>query len=207
MEYTFQEMPDVHGTGERKVYPKATHCSQISYDFFVNKLAQRSGFSKGVINGVLSELVQEMEFYLGNGHSVKVDGLGTFNLALGMMNREKAEEVKEEGERYDTNNVYIKSVHFLPDANWMRKLRQTIELNKVGAVKTLVPERNTREERHQMALEYLNTHPFMRVMHYAVLTGVHHNVACKELRAFSEDPESGIMRSGKGNQLIYLKRP
>lgn len=199
-------MPDVHGTGERKVYPKAVHCSQISYKYFVEKMARR-GFTKGLIDGVLGELVKEMEMYLGNGHSVKIDGLGTFNIALGMKNQEKAEVVKEKGERYDTKNVYIKTVQFLPDADWMRKLRKTIELNKVGAVKTLKPERNTLEERHQIALKYLEKNSYMRVMHYMMLTGANHNAACKELRAFSQDPTSGIMRAGRGNQLIYLKRP
>lgn len=204
MEYTFQEMPDLQKTGERRVFPKAFHCDQISYAYFANEMAKSSGFSRGIIDGVLGEVVRSMESYLKLGHSVKIDGIGTFNIALGMKNREEAETVKEEGERYDTYNVYIRGINFIPDADWLRRLRRETELEKVGEVKTLRRTNTSLEERRQRALDYLSNHPFMRVMDYMALTGLGHSSATRELRLLRRDPNSGIKGVGTGNQLVYI---
>ena len=206
MEYTFQEMPDVHKTGERKVFPKVTHCSRIPNDFLMTHLAERTSYGTGTIEGVINELTEELDFYLTNGHSVKVDGLGTFNLSLGMKNSEEAETVKERGERYDTYGVYIKTINFIPDQRWLYRLRRMTTLYKVGEVKELYHNKTTLEERRQMVLRYLEEHPYIRVKDYVYLAYVPHSRAAKELKQFSQDPEGGIRSSGSGSHKVYVKR-
>ena len=206
MEYTFQEMPDIHKKGERKVYPKATHCSQIDNDFFMKNLAARTSYGVGTLEGVVAEVVAEMDHYLMHGHSVKVDGLGTFNIALGMKTGHATEEVREDGGRYDTNGVYIKGVNFIPDAGWMARLRRQIELHKVGNVKRIVEARTTLRDRYRIALDYLSEHPFMKVSDYARMNGMSHSAACKELRALALDPTIDISTVGNGSHKVYVKK-
>lgn len=206
MEYTFQEMPDMNGTGKRKVYPKVTFCSQISHDFFMERLVSHGGLSRGVIESAIGTVVNEMNLYLQNGHSVKIEGLSTFSLALGMKGREEAETVKAKGERYDTNSVFIKTINFQPDTQWVKHLRGTTELIKAEGIKTLRRMETTPEERLRMALAFLDEHPFMKVGDYMELTGLRHNAASKELRRFRQDPESGVRGVGRGNMLVYVKQ-
>ena len=205
MEYTFQEMPDMTGTGVRKVYPKATFCSQISHDYFMEQLTSHCGLSRGVIESAIGAMVGEMNHYLQSGHSVKIEGLGTFCLALGMEGRTEAETVKAKGERYDTNSVCIKMVNFQPDTQWMKHLRRNTELTKVEGIKTLRRPSTTPAERLRMALDFLAENPFMKVRDYMEMTGLQHNAACEELRRFRRDPESGIRGVGRGNMLVYVK--
>lgn len=206
MEYTFYEMPDVHNTGKRKVYPKPFHSGRLETDFFMKEVAERTAYAAGAIEALVSTMTETMDSYLKLGHSVKVEGLGTFSIALGMKNREEAEEVKEKGERYDTNGVYIKGINFLPDPRWMERLRKTTELNKVGDVQKLHAVKSTREERLQMALDYLDKHHFMRIQDYAILTELRRTAAREELHLFANDPASGIKRIGRGNQMMFVKR-
>lgn len=205
MEYTFQEMPDVHGTGKRKVYPKPFHCGRVETDFFMKDVAGRTAYAAGAIEALVSTMTEAMDSYLKLGHSVKVEGLGTFTIALGMKDREEAEEVKEQGERYDTNGVYIKGINFLPDPRWLERLRKTTELNKVGEVKKLHTVKTTREERLRMALDYLDSHPLLRIRDYIYLTGLRRTAARDELHHFANDPASGIGKVGQGNQLMFVR--
>lgn len=203
MQYEIKEMPDLQKTGKRKVMAKAVNHNQIDFDTFLDNWAKESAFEKGVLMGVLDEFRHQLQHYMALGHSVKVDGLFVSSIALSNING--AEEVKEEGLRYDTNGVYIKGVNFLTDAQWLKSMRRDIHLEKVGKVKKLRNVTSTEEERLQMALNYMREHHgLIRVPIYDALTGLGHTNACKELRRFGRNPESGIKSMGRGSSLVYV---
>lgn len=203
MQYEIKEMPDLQKAGKRKVMAKPLNFYQIDFETFLDNWEKESAFDKGVMRGVLDEFRHQLQRYMAIGHSVKVDGLFVASIALS--NRHGAEEVKEEGLRYDTNGVYIKGVNFQTDAKWLKNMRNQISLEKVGKVKTLRQVSSTEEERLQMALDYMREHHGMiRVPKYDALTGIGHTNACKELRKFSRMPESGIKSVGKGSSLVYV---
>lgn len=206
MEYILKELPDMNKRGQRKVYPKPFHCSRIDSDFFMKDVASRTAFAPGAIEALVNTITETMNSYLKLGHSVKVDGLGTFDISLGMKDRTEAEEVKEKGERYDTQGVYIKSINFLPDQRWLESLRRGADLTKVGGVKTINKVKTTREERLRIALDHLRTSPMLRIADYAFLTSQTRSAAREELHSFANDPESGIGRMGRGNHLVFVKR-
>lgn len=203
MQYEIKEMPDLQKTGKRKVMAKAVNHYQIDYETFLDNWAKESAFDKGVLMSVLDEFRYQLQRYMALGHSVKVDGLFVSSIALS--NKNGAEELKEEGVRYDTNGVYIKGVNFLTDAKWLGKMRREIHLEKVGKVKKLRNVTTTEEERLQMALNYMREHHGMiRVPRYDALTGIGHTNACKELKKFSKMPETGIRSMGRGSSLVYV---
>lgn len=45
-------------------------------------MAKTTGFHRGQIEGILSELVESIQDLLSSGHSVTIEGLGTFQTAL-----------------------------------------------------------------------------------------------------------------------------
>lgn len=205
MQYEIKEMPDLQKTGKRKVMAKVVNHYQIDFKTFVENWEKESAFDKGVLVSVLDEFRYQLQHYMALGHSVKVDGLFVSSIALS--NRNGAEELKEEGVRYDTNGVCIKGVNFLTDAKWLSNMRREIHLEKVGKVKTLRHVTSTEEERLQMARDYMRDHHGMiRVPRYDALTGIGHTNACKELKKFSHMPESGIMSMGRGSSLVYVLR-
>lgn len=204
MEYFFQEMPDLNNKGERLVYPKPRHVDQFDYDLFLKEVAQSSGFNQSQIKGVLDAVTKQMRFAFDYGYSVKIEGLGTFSPALGLKNPNKREEVKEEGIRYDTYNVYFKTVNFLPAKKWLKDLRRSIELVKRGKTKTVSPKAETQEDRLALAKEYLEENAFMRAADYERLTGMGSTSAWRDLQAFRSNPESGITTRGRGASLIYV---
>lgn len=203
MQYEIKEMPDLQKTGKRKVMAKAVNHYQINYKKFIENWEKESAFDKGVLVSVLDEFRYQLQHYMAMGHSVKVDGLFVSSISLSNVNG--AEEVKEEGVRYDTNGVYIKGVNFQTDAKWLKNMRREVKLEKVGKVKTLRQITSTEDERLQIALNYMHEHHDMiRVPVYEVLTGLGHTNACKELKKFSKMPETGIRSMGRGSSLVYV---
>lgn len=206
MKYIFKEMPDMQKTGERKVYPKVVHGAPIPFETIVNLMSEVTQLSRTNIKGVFIELADIINMYLAQGQAVKIDNLGTFNAVLGIKKGVKAQTVKEEGERYDVKDVYVKGIHFLPDADWLRRLRHQSKLQRIKGTSTLAEVKTTMEERRLIALNYLEENPFIRVGTYAYLTGVNRTKANQELNQFCDDPESGITSSGIHNQKVYVKR-
>lgn len=62
-----------------------------------------------------------------------------------------------------------------------------------------------KEERLQKALDYLEKNNVLKVSQYMELTGQAHTTAACELRAFSRDASSGIVKVGRGPATVYVK--
>lgn len=208
MEYSFREMPDLHSTGKRLMVPEPTFCSQISYKDFLKECASSgSGFTEADIDGAVRRIVNRLNFYLDMGHSVKIDGLGTFRVKLSMKKGEDVPDIKELKHRHPTEKVEIDSIQFRADPEWIGLLKRRCQLEYSGMDKRNNRVKTTPEQRLQMALDYLETHHEMRLSDYVRLTGLAKTTASVELQHFRRDPNSGIMGIGNRNQLRYVKRP
>ena len=204
MKFVFREMPDMQKTGERKVYPAVFHGATIPYDTIVSLMANVTRLSRTAIESVFIEFADVLSDYLANGHAVKIDRLGTFDLALGMKDGVKAERLKKKGARYNTRDVQVKGINFLPDAAWLRRLRKDVTFERVGTA-TITKVTTTVEERRQMALAYLEENDFLTVKAYAWETGLCRTKANQELNAFCEDPTSGIRSIGARSHKVYVR--
>ena len=208
MEYSFREIPDFDGTGERRMVPEPTFCSQISYkDFLKECAASGSGFTEGDIDGAVRRIVNRLNFFLDLGHSVKIDGFGTFRVKLGMKKGADVLTIDDMKRRHPTERVEIDGIQFRADSEWIGMLKRRCTLEYSGMDKVHYAVKTTPEERLQMALKYLETHHEMRLPDYVRLTGLSKTTASMELRRFRRDPRSGIMGIGNRNQLRYVKRP
>lgn len=203
MEYVMQEMPDMKGAGKKKVFPKVRHVSCIPHDTVVSLLMDVSTLSRSAIESVMSEFPGVLNMYLQNNHSVKIDGFGTFSVILGQLDAEDGK--KRKVVNANRQGVYVKAIHFQPDAKWLRALRMTTDLQRVGDVVQLPEVTTTAEERLQVLLGYLEKEPFVSVRVYAGLTGLSHTRANQELNAFCADPASGIRSQGVKSHKVYVK--
>ena len=64
---------------------------------------------------------------------------------------------------------------------------------------------SSKEQRLQFALEYLDKNGAMHIADYMELTGLSRTTATLELKAFRQDPTSGITFVGRGSNKVYVK--
>lgn len=195
--YILKEMPDMRNTGKRTVYPKMETYSQKTLDDLV-KYIRQSGtpYDPGTIKGVVSVLADAAVTWLSNGHTVKIDGLGTFSLSLGFDDK-KGNELTDNRDKMGYRHVKVKSLNFRPDEEIMRKLRDETELSRLeGGVVQVTKERYTKEERLLRAINHIEQHGFITLTEYANMNGLSRSVASRELKAFTNDPFCLIKAKG-----------
>ena len=83
--YIKQEMTDLSGKGEEKVYYRLQSERNIDFNALAEYVGRHNGMmSKGLVINVMEHVVDAMAELLGKGHSVTIDGLGTFRASLGL---------------------------------------------------------------------------------------------------------------------------
>ena len=81
--YVVKEMPEGMNSSNGKAFPKMQVYTEFDYDKVVELVNTYSpAFSKGVVKGVLDTLTFIMKNVLPMGHTLKIDNLGVFSLAL-----------------------------------------------------------------------------------------------------------------------------
>ena len=206
IEYIKREMPDMDGSGKKKCYYKVRTSSHFKSDDFIELLCKSgSGLSKGDVVKVMGGIVDELKQWLPIGHTVTIDGLGTFSLSIGVTDDKDVEDFDGNGQKVTGKRLGVRNVLFRPDRQLVKDIADRCILHKGKAVAN---NRSpyTREERLGLALDYLAEHPFMRVSDYMSLTQLPHSTAAKELKEFCNQ-STGITFEGRGNTKAYIKRP
>ena len=206
MDYIMQEMPDVHKTGEKKFYPKVKHAHCIPHNTIGSAFVDVTNMSRSWFEGVTKALPEVLNSYLEEGHSVKIDGFGTFDLILGLLTEEERNSPKRQKVHANQDGVYIKKINFLPEKEWLRDLRKSTELTLVKGSKEQLGESATLEERRQVAMDYIEENGCMKVRDYMTRTGLGRRKAEQELNAFCEEPENGIRSVMMGKSKVYVKK-
>ena len=206
MEYIMQEMPDVHKTGEKKFYPKVKHAHCIGHETIGNAYVDLTTMPRSWFEGVMKGLPEVLNSYLEEGHSVKIDGFGTFDLILGLLTEEERNSPKRQKVHANQDGVYIKKINFLPEKEWLRGLRESTDLVHVKSVKERLGGSSSLEERRQMMLSFIEAKGCMTVRDYMDRTGYGSRVAARELNAFCQEPESVIRCTMVGKSKVYVKK-
>ncbi|MDO4949737.1 MAG: hypothetical protein Q4E55_06175, partial [Bacteroidales bacterium] len=204
-EYIMRELPDMDGSGEKKYYYQIRTFSHFTSKDFVRQLCRPgSGLSEGDVIKVMSGIVEEMNVWLSLGHTVTIDGLGTFSLSISVTDDVKAEDFEGNKKKVTGKQIKVRGVKFRPNKQLVKDIGSHCKLYKS---KTLPNNRSpyTREERLKMAQDYLAEHHFMRVKDYESMTKLPHSTAANELRDFCIQP-TGITFEGRGNTKVYMNR-
>ncbi len=165
-----------------------------------------TSFNRSGFEGVMRSVPDVLNAYLTEGHSVKIDGFGTFNLILGMLSEEEMGTQKKKKVYANQNGVYIKKINFLPEKQWLRGVREKTVLNQVKSMKEQLGECISSEQRLQMVVEYIEANGSMTVRDYMTRTGLGRRRAEQELNAFCDGPENGIRLSNVGKTKVYVKK-
>lgn len=197
--YIKQEMPDIRQTGEQKVYYRLQTTRNIGLSEFAQRVSKNyPEVKEGEVIRVLRNVAEEMAELIGNGYSITFDNIGIFKGTIGMSKKKKQS-------LQNSDNLELIGINYRADKNMIKKAQKNCKLVHAGESR-INQSPYTREERLQLALEYLNKKGAMRISDYLQLTGMARTSATIELQEFREDPKSGIGYIGKGSSKVYVKK-
>ena len=203
--YIKQEVPDLHKTGEQKVFYRLKTEHHVDFDEFVRKMCScHAGINRGEALRVLIAASETLAELLGEGCSVSLDEWGTFKATIGLEPDKEMDTMDGDGVKRNARSLSLNGVTFQADKKLVRNARSHCKLERAG-VSRVRKSPYTKEERLQKALDYLEEHKVLKVVQYMELTGQGHTTSACELRAFSRDASSGIVAVGRGSSVVYVK--
>ncbi len=181
LKYHIQELPDLHG-GERKLYPKLERYSSFGNDKIVERISLESGIRESSVAAVLDSLPDALTAFLLEGHTVKIDGFGTFSLSL-TSNRQ--------------GEPVISRLNLRSDPEFIDRLRGEASFEKSKPEVVAVSCAKDHFEEHLALLRgWMQTHRSITLQEYANLAGISASSASRELRRICKDPSNHIAPSG-----------
>ena len=203
--YVVKEMPEGMNSSNGKAFPKMQVYTEFDNDKVVELINTYSpAFSKGTIKGVLDTLATVMKNVLPMGHTLKIDNLGVFSLALEFADSETKED-DAETKKTKYHHVKARSVNFRVDQKLVDEINKENTFERSADLNTS-PSPFSREQRLQRALAFIDKHGSIRLQEYTNLNALSRTQASRELAQFSSDPTSGIKASGSGPLKCWVKR-
>ena len=203
--YIKQEVPDLHKTGDQKVFYRLKTEHHVDFDEFVRKMCScHAGINRGEALRVLIAASETLAELLGEGCSVSLDEWGTFKATIGLEPDKEMDTMDGDEVKRNARSLSLNGVTFQADKKLVRNARSHCKLERAG-VSRVRKSPYTKEERLRKALDYLEEHKVLKVAQYMDLTGQGHTTSACELRAFSRDASSGIVALGRGSSVVYVK--
>ena len=203
--YIKQEMTDLSGKGEEKVYYRLQSERNIDFNALAEYVGRHNGMmSKGLVINVMEHVVDAMAELIGKGHSVTIDGLGTFRASLGLEKDKVMETFDGDETKRNARSLRLTGINYRADKVLIREANHHCKLERAGEAR-LHHSPYSKEERLKLALQYLEEHGAMRVAEYMELTGLSRTKATLELKEFRQDLSSGITFIGRGSSKVYVK--
>ena len=204
--YVKQEMNDLNGSDKKRAYYRLKTIRNLSGEEFIEIMAGRhAGVNPAMVKQVLYQAAEDMAFYMAMGYTVTLDGIGTFRPSLGMRRGKQMEEMKDGATKRNAQSICVKKINFKAAKRLIKRTNSECELER-GGTNRLHRSPYTKEERLKLALNFLESHPYMRVVDYIRLTELSRTTATRELREFSQQPDSGIGWTGSGSSKLYIAK-
>ena len=203
--YIKQEMIDLSGKGEEKVYYRLQTERNISFTELAQQIEQHHGLmNRGLVKNVMSHVVDEMAELLGKGYSVTIDGLGTFKASVGLEEDKEKDTFDGDETKRNARSLRLTGINYRADKSLIKQANRHCKLERAGESR-LHHTPYSKEERLKLAHQYLEEHGAMRVVEYMELTGLSRTKATLELKEFRQDASSGITFIGRGSAKVYVK--
>ena len=201
--YILKELNKELTDGKKVVFPKMQTYSQHDFETVLKHMQTYAGnFSEGTMRAVIDALVETMKSWMPMGHSMKIDGLGTFSLSLGFKDQEADDEPKT---KY--HHICIKGINFKPDAKLIAALNKQADFER-SETDVVVPRKcsYTTSERIAKALAVIDGNGFMTLSDYAKATGQCRSAASSDLKRLVASPDSPIATRGSGSHKVWVRR-
>lgn len=202
--YIKQEMPDLSGKGEEKVYYRMKTEGNISFKDFAKEVNRyHSIMNRALVENVITNAMDVLARLLGKGYSVSLDGLGTFKATLGLKPDKEMDTFDEDDTKRNARSLQLTNVNFKADKVLIREANKHCKLEREGESR-LRRSPFSKEQRLKMAQDYLEKHGAMKVIDYVKMTGLSRTKATLELKEFRRDASTGIDTIGRRSTLVYV---
>jgi len=207
--YKLQEMPDMHNTGKRKVYPKmVVNRTMTTADMLDKMKLYHRAWAPSMIEGVLADVSDMLVQMLSMGYNVKLDGIGTFSLSLDFED-DKPTEMQGDDDKMIYRKVGVKNINFKTDTELLKQVK--IETNRdlerdMGGVKVIKKELYTKEERIARAMRVIERDGLITLTDYAYINNLSRTAASLELKGITDDPNSPIKSRGSRSHKVWVKK-
>ena len=201
--YILKELNKELTDGKKVVFPKMQTYSQHDFETVLKHMQTYAGnFSEGTMRAVIDALVETMKSWMPMGHSMKIDGLGTFSLSLGFKDKDTDEDPKT---KY--RHICIKGINFKPDAKLIAALNKQADFERAEK-DVVVPKKcsYTTGERIEKAQAIIANNGFMTLSDYARATGQCRSAASNDLKRLTALPDSPIAIRGSGSHKVWIRR-
>jgi len=201
--YILKELNKELTDGKKVVFPKMQTYSQHDFETVLKHMQTYAGnFSEGTMRAVIDALVETMKSWMPMGHSMKIDGLGTFSLSLGFKDKDTDEDPKT---KY--RHICIKGINFKPDAQLIAALNKQADFERAEK-DVVVPKKcnYTTNERIEKAQAIIANNGFMTLSDYARATGQCRSAASNDLKRLVALPDSPIAPRGSGSHKVWVRR-
>ena len=207
--YKLIEMPDVHNTGKRRVYPKLVTNRTMSFSDLLDKMKlYNRGLSPTVVEAAVTDVRDMLVELLSMGYAVNIDELGTFSLSLDFED-DKPTEMQGDDDKMIYRKVGVKGVNFKPSPDFIKDLKSKTNRDlerDMGGVKVIRKELYSREERIARALKVIDDNGFIGLTDYAYLNNLSRTAASLELKAICAEEDSPMQSTGQHSHKVWVRR-
>ena len=183
--------------GEKEtMYADIVYSGTITAERLIRTVAQRTGFTEGLIEGILSELQNETLEYLSEGYRVELGEFGFFSAKVKSRLVENKNDLR-------SNSVSFDGVNFRASKSFRTGIRGDLERRRCIGFRT--SKEWDREQLEQIVLQHIRKHGFITRTTYTEITGRLKNSALADLKSFAA--EGIIKRVGRGNQMHFIVPP
>ena len=179
------------------MYADIVYSGTIPAERLIRTVAKRTGFKEGVIDGILTELKDDVLEYLGEGYHVELGEFGFFSAKV------KASRLVANKNDLRSESVAFDGVNFRASKSFRQGIRGDLERKKCVDFNT--SRKRDREALKRLVLQYIRQHGFITRTTYTELTGRLKNTALTDLKSFAS--EGIIKRIGHGNQMHFVALP
>ena len=136
--YVIKEMPAGMGNGKKgRIFPKMQVYTEFDYDKVVELIHTNSpAFSQATIRGVLDTFGVILKNYLPMGHTMKIDNLGVFSLALEfadeMTEKDTQQGAQDTAPKTNYRHVKVKGVNFKVDKKLIKEINRENSFERVS---------------------------------------------------------------------------
>jgi len=217
--FILQELDKEMTDGKKIVFPKMQTYSQHDFETVLKHMHDYAGsFSEGTMRGVLDTLVETMKRWMPMGHSIKIDGLGTFSLSLGFdtsmpSEREAAGDKQQDAEgqvdepKTKYRHICIKGINFKPDPKLLQAMNREADFERaMQDVKVPQKCRYSTAERIEKALAIIDAHGYMTLSDYATATGMCRSAASNDLKRLVASQDSQIVARGSHSHKVWVRK-
>lgn len=179
------------------MYADIVYSGTIPAERLIRTVAKRTGYKEGVIDGILTELKDDVLEYLGEGYHVELGEFGFFSAKV------KASRLVANKNDLRSESVAFDGVNFRASKSFRQGIRGDLERKKCVDFNT--SRKWDREALKRLVLQYIRQHGFITRTTYTELTGRLKNTALADLKSFAS--EGIIKRIGHGNQMHFVALP